>query len=232
MKILITSPHITDQERRIHYKYGLFLLLCAFIFAAGCNQTFEPLQENNKYFFTLFGYLDASADTQWVRVGTVRQSIKELPNPIGIQVLLEDIESGQTDIMNDSVFTSINVLNYWSTMDIKNEKPTVSRWQVKMEKQARLPSQHRKKLSSPFIITNPGGANIYIDDSVDHIADVQSVWYVILNPGAENIKRIYRFPIRNTLRHTLAFFGAYTAFANWRKNRSRLNGALAMQGWQ
>ncbi|NBC02123.1 MAG: hypothetical protein GVY20_00290 [Bacteroidetes bacterium] len=67
------------------------------------------------------------------------------------------------------------------------------------------------------------GANIYIDDDVERIADLQSVWYVIVNPGTDvERRRIYRFPLRNTLKHTTAFRGAFYAFSNWGRELSQI----------
>ncbi len=48
------------------------------------------------------------------------------------------------------------------------------------------------------------------------------MWYVIVDPGIENRRRIYRFPIRNTLENTFSFFGAYYAFANWEEERKQI----------
>jgi hypothetical protein len=49
-------------------------------------KTFEPLQENNKYFFILFGYLDVSADTLWVLTAPEHRQIntppEEFPTPL------------------------------------------------------------------------------------------------------------------------------------------------------
>jgi hypothetical protein len=191
----------------------------------GCDDSFQPLQENNQYNFNISGYLDASADTQWVRVGTVRESIDEPPNPEGIKVTLEDLQSGETVVMNDSVFTSKNVLNYWTTMDIKNEQT----YRITVEgadgKASEVTLTTPKKLPMPYVVITggpPAGAYIIIDDAVEHIADVQSVWYVILNPKTENRRRIYRFPIRNTLRPTTAYSGGYAAFANWEKEEEQI----------
>lgn len=78
----------------------------------GCNQTFEPLQENDKYYFSIYGYLDAATDTQWVRVGPAREGINQQPDPTGIKVTLEHIQSGETVIMKDSLFASQGFLNY------------------------------------------------------------------------------------------------------------------------
>lgn len=216
-----------NQNHSIRHKN--FGLLCGLLFISSililtaCDQTFEPLQENNQYNFNISGYLDASADTQWVRVGTVRESIDETPDPTGIQVTLEDLQSGETVIMNDSVFTFKNVLNYWTTMDIKNEQTYRIKVKSSDEKESRVSVTTPKKLPPIYVTTVPTKeGRIYIDNEVENVADIQSVWYVILNPGTENIRREYRFPIRHTLRFTYNFFGSYTAFANWEDERKRI----------
>lgn len=199
------------------------LNVCFFIFGLillyGCDQTFEPLQENNRFHFNISGYLDASADTQWVRVGTVRESIDESPDPTGIQVTLENLQTSETVVMNDSVFTSTNILNYWTTMDIKNEQTYRITAKQSNGKSSQVTVTTLNMFPTIHITINdvsPVGANIYIDDTAKDIADLQSVWYVILNRGAqEQQKRIFRFPLRNTLSHTFAFFGSYSAFSNW-----------------
>lgn len=215
------------QTHRIRHKY--FGFLCGLLFIStiliftSCDQTFEPLQENNRYNFNISGYLDASADTQWIRVGTVRESIDEAPNPEGIHVTLEDLESGETVMMNDSVFISRNVLNYWTTMDIKNEQTYRITVESADEKESRVTVTTPKELPTIYVTTVPTKeGRIYIDNEVENVADIQSVWFVILNPGTENIRREYRFPIRHTLKFTYNFFGSYMAFANWEEERKRI----------
>ncbi|NIT61768.1 MAG: hypothetical protein GWN00_37885, partial [Aliifodinibius sp.] len=63
----------------------------------------------------MFGYLDASADTQWVRVAPIRRQIsmsaKDIPN---MKITIEDPKNGDTTVMNDSLFLypdGFNVLN-------------------------------------------------------------------------------------------------------------------------
>lgn len=193
-----------------------------------CNQTFEPIQENDIYHFSIYGTLDAAADTQWVRVGTVRQNINEPPDPTGIEVTLEHVQSGQTVVMNDSVFASRNVLNYWTTMEIKNEETYRISAEQTDGKTSRVTVTTPKKLPPPFIIviSDPNGANIYVDNVNEHIADIQSVWFVTLNPETEPQKRIYRFPIRQTLRDTYSFYGVYSAFANWEKQAEQIERSI------
>jgi hypothetical protein len=220
------------QTHSINLKYfellSVLLIISAILIFTACNQTFEPLQENNRYNFNISGYLDASADTQWIRVGTVRESIDEPPNPEGIQVTLEDMQSGEIVVMNDSVFTSKNILNYWSTMDIENEQS----YRITVEsdgKTSEVTLTTPTELPPIYITVNdsePVGANFYIDDDIEHIADVQSVYYVILSPGIEDIRRVYRFPIRYTLQHTFAYSGSNFAFANWDREVAHIEQSL------
>ncbi len=213
-----------SKSKRLVARFFLLLTSCLLI-STGCDDSFQPLQENNQYNFTISGYLDTSADTQWVRVGTVRESIDEPPDPDGIQVTLEDLQSDETVIMYDSVFTSQNFLNYWTTMDIKQEQTYRITAEGADGKTSRVTVTTPKELPQPYIVVTggpPAGAYIIIDETVEHIADVQSVYYVILNPETEHRKRIYRFPIRGTLRPTTAYSGGYAAFANWEKEEEQI----------
>lgn len=188
---------IPGRSRWIFLKFHFFLLTYCLLVLPSCNDSFQPFQENDVYYFSIFGYLDAAADTQWVRVGTVRQHINEPPDPKGIRVTLEVLESGETVVMNDSLFASKGFLNYWTTMNIENEQTYRITAEHSDGKTSRVTVTTPKEIPSTYITNsqNPDGANIYIDikDEFEHIADVQSVWYVILNPETENRRRIYRF---------------------------------------
>lgn len=193
----------------------IIYFLCSMILATGCNQTFEPLQENEEYYFSIYGYLDAAADTQWVRVGPARQNINQEPDPEGIKVTLEHIQSGDTVTMNDSLFSSKGFLNYWTTMDIENEQT----YRITAERDGK--SSHvtvttPKEIPAPYMIQNerPPGYNIFIDDSVEHIVDVQSVWYITFNRETEPIRRIYRYGRRQSLQYTGVFGGTNFTYSN------------------
>lgn len=217
MQLQTTSSGIIDQERRIRITYCLFFIAFFLLSIYSCDDSFQPLKENNLYNFNISGYLDASADTQWVRIGTIRQSIDESPDPTGIRVTLEDLQNDITVVMNDSVFASRNVLNYWATMDIKNEQTYRITAEGVDGKASQVTVTTPKKLLPLYIInqSTPPKAALYLPDIVNHIADIQSVWYVIVKSGTETRRRIYRFPIRNTLRNTHSSFGTYVAVADW-----------------
>lgn len=200
---------------------NLCFLLFGLILMSGCNDSFQPLKENNQYNFNISGYLDASADTQWIRVGTIRESINEPPDPKGIKVTLKDLQNDNIVVMNDSVFSGNGFLNYWTTMPIGKDQTYRITAESIDKKASTVTVTTPKEFPTIYIVVSDvdgtsEGANIYIDDDVGLIADLQSVWYVIVNPETDvQQRRIYRFPLRNTLKHTPAFGTAYYASSNW-----------------
>lgn len=210
--------------KKTNLNSNLFLFLCAFILTVGCDQTFEPLQENDKYHFSIYGTLDAAADTQWVRIGIPRGNINEKPDPAGITVILEHVETGQSAVMQDSLVASGNVLNYWTTMPLENEHT----YRIKAErddgKSSWVTVTMPEELPTPLVTHNnvsPFGFNIYIDDSVE-LADLQSKWYVLLYPQTERFKKIYTFTYRNSIIHVPTYGGAWYAFANTTEERQHI----------
>ncbi len=213
------------KETLFFWEYLLFI--CCSLILVSCDNSFQPLQENDTFFFSIQGYLDASADTQWVRVGTIRHTIDEPPDPDGIRVTLKDLESGETVVMRDSVFTTRNVLNYWTTMEIKHDQTYEITAQHTDGNTSRVTMTTPAELPDVHIIFQGGigvqpGIRIWIDDAVEHIADLQSVWYVILNPGTENQRRIFTFPLRNSLTHSFGFRGSYTTRVYWERELAQI----------
>lgn len=104
-------------------------LLVAAGLASGCDETFEPLAPIERH-YTVFGYLDASADTQWIRVGPVRTLEPTSPSASSDIVTLEEHGTGRTIALHDSLFTFENnprspiagsawVHNFWTTQPIE-----------------------------------------------------------------------------------------------------------------
>ena len=70
----------------------------------------------------MYGYLDASADTQWVRVMPVRDSLYFSPRPIDATVTLENMDSGERITMNDSLISYAHgtyAWNFWTTEELQ-----------------------------------------------------------------------------------------------------------------
>jgi hypothetical protein len=81
------------------------LLACVALLVAGCDETVRPIRVNDEAFFSLYGYLDLNADTQWVRVMPVRQSLFLSADPIDAVVTLEHVGSGAVVTLRDSAFS-------------------------------------------------------------------------------------------------------------------------------
>lgn len=202
--------------RKIKSILNSILFLCSFLLLTACDNSFEPLAENNQYHFSIYGYLDASADTQWVRVGTAREAIDDTPDATSITVTLENLQTGETVKMQDSLFTIENFLNYWTTADIKNEQTYRIKVEGSNDKFSHADVTTPKELTTPLVLENtypPYGYSVYIDDVVEHIADIQSKWYVILNPESAPLRKTYTFSYRSGMEHVEVYNGAFTAFA-------------------
>lgn len=215
--------------RKIKSALSVILFIGSFLFLISCNQTFEPLAENNQFHFSIYGYLDASADTQWVRIGTARESLDDTPNPSGITVSLENLQTGEAVEMQDSLFTTENFLNYWATMDIENKQT----YRIQVEgtggKSSHVTVTTPEKLPTPLVLVNtypPYGYSVYIDDIVESIADIQSKWYVILNPETDPIRKTFTFSYRNEMEHVEVYNGAFTAFAPLEKEEDHIESNL------
>lgn len=96
----------------------LFPVLILCIWNLSCETTFEPLQENDLYAFTMYGSLDLHAETQWVRVMPIGETlIYKNPEPNGTKVSLIRESTGEMTALNDSLFRfggDAYVWNYWA----------------------------------------------------------------------------------------------------------------------
>ena len=107
----------------------LIPVLLAATLAAGCDVPFEPFQENTVGPFSVFGYLDLKADTQWIRVAPIRQSLLPDSAPIDAIVTLEHLGSGRVVTLRDSLFMfadpRLNTVgyahNFWTTEPLEPE---------------------------------------------------------------------------------------------------------------
>lgn len=100
------------------------------IYASGCEESFEPLQDNDQYAFSMYGTLDIHSDTQWVRVMPVGESlIPTNPEPNGTEVTITREATGDSFVMSDSLFRfggNAYVWNYYTTENIQpNEMYTI-----------------------------------------------------------------------------------------------------------
>lgn len=99
--------NLAETVEAMHARSLVFLMLALALLAA-CEKPFEPTASSD-IAFSIFGHLDAAADTQWVRVMPIRQSLGTVPGPIDAIVTLEEIETGTTVLMSDSLIQYLPV---------------------------------------------------------------------------------------------------------------------------
>ena len=83
----------------------LFLLACFALLTAGCDDTITPIVGEERP-FTLWGFLDAEADTQKVRVFTIEERLGlDRAGPIDAVVTSIDLDTGERRQWTDSEIT-------------------------------------------------------------------------------------------------------------------------------
>jgi hypothetical protein len=98
--------------------FQLIIVMCTVTFV-GCENSFEPLQENEELAFSINGVIDIHADTQWVRVMPVGESLiptDQDKNSTAVNLTRES--TGEQFALADSLFKfggDTYVWNYWLT---------------------------------------------------------------------------------------------------------------------
>lgn len=89
--------------------------------SVSCDPAFNPIKKNNRH-FSVFGYLNASADTQYVRIEKLRDGKPaHTPKDLDAEVTLTNVSTDRTVAMRDSVFEYYlqgKAHNFYTTMDI------------------------------------------------------------------------------------------------------------------
>jgi hypothetical protein len=182
---------------------GLYLILifafCFFSFTSltGCEESLQPFQKNEQFHFTIFGYLDASADTQWVRISPARQEFDMPAEKPEMEVSLENLSNGETVAMNDTLLhlgQGFNALNVWSVMNIepngsyrlRANLPDGAESRVTITVPEEFPTPRLFTLDLPEVDTE---YHLWIED-VERLADVQSRWYIRIQTASFEEKRM------------------------------------------
>jgi hypothetical protein len=103
-----SRSHRTSRTRNLRALRGacssLAACLCVAALVAACDESFDAIAPS-ELGYSVFGYLDASADTQWIRVMPIRPLSVTTQDPLGITVTLEHLGNGQIIELRDSLFT-------------------------------------------------------------------------------------------------------------------------------
>ncbi len=180
----------------------IFCLLLISVISS-CEDTFEPFEENEKFFFTMYGYLDASADTQWVRISPVRGTFDAPPEIPDMEVNLDNLSDGSSVLMNHKLVqfgNQFNAINVWTEKKVQSGinyrvralNPNGSESQVVVTIPDSFPT--------PKILTEaiPGRPVKYflLIDEVERLADVQSRWHFRLSTPFWEEERFHTFSLR------------------------------------
>ncbi|MEM6784037.1 MAG: hypothetical protein AAF624_09935 [Bacteroidota bacterium] len=101
-------------------------LLAAFVawFCVGCEASFDPFEESDVT-FSLFGYLDVAADTQYVRVNELQRTVGS-DAPVAATVTLEDLERGTTVTLQDTLLrfgNGVSAYAFWTAQPVAPSTP-------------------------------------------------------------------------------------------------------------
>lgn len=167
---------------------GLFL-------ATGCDPAFEPLKDNDRYHYSLNGLLDASADTQWIRVMPVRETVRFEPHPLNVTVTLEHPASGQLTALRDTLMNFRGnspagggpAVNYFtSDMDLKPGET----YRLSASGPNGELSYAEVTLPNDFPEPRFSGNYMYLDaNSIDHFVDATAAFYYI-NTVSQEVQKL------------------------------------------
>ncbi|WP_340107024.1 hypothetical protein [Rhodohalobacter sp. 8-1] len=189
-------------KRKVNIPIIAIFLVGLFFVLTSCNQEFQPLESNDRYFFSMYGLIDVGADTQWVRVTPVREQIDLLSDGSDLKVTLQNLETGREVTLKDSLFTQgRNVLNFWTdepivhnqTYRLKAELPTGEMSEVTVTTPNEMP------VPKVVVFTFPGSPPdyfVFVDKNVN-LADIQVKYYVRLLASDLDVQRIFTFAYRN-----------------------------------
>jgi hypothetical protein len=99
----------------------ILLLFIAFIGLNSCDETLDPVKENDLFYYSIFGYLDSSEERQWIRVINLQEEIDTTGEGIDGIVRLENLQTGESSILKDSLFQysdKFYAYNFWTEQDI------------------------------------------------------------------------------------------------------------------
>ncbi len=89
---------------------------------AGCETSFDPFVQSQDRYFSIGGYLDAAADTQFVRIAPLRMQFEVQLADLDAVVRLTHLASGESTVWRDSLFQigPVSAHNFWSAEPLRN----------------------------------------------------------------------------------------------------------------
>lgn len=193
-------------------RFSYFLSSVLILSVTSCDSGFQPIVQDGDQYFSVFGVLDASADTNWIRVMPIRNSIITEKAPERAKVTITRIKTGDIIELRDSLLNprpGVFLLNYYTTKEIfpaedylfkaENKEGKASTASITIPADFPLPLVHRFE-NSPI-------ARIYVN-GVENLSSA-CVYYYFL---AESTGKIHKeiVPQHSDIRSTETGFVVYS----------------------
>lgn len=101
----ISKNNSMSGKRSLWWWPEIAVFILVGLLGSGCEPHFDPLQENNRYRYSMYGLLNVHSDSQWVRVMPILDTlISQNPEPLGVEVSIRRESTGDLAVFNDSLF--------------------------------------------------------------------------------------------------------------------------------
>lgn len=90
--------------KRISTIFTLAAILTTGLFLNSCDESFNTFKENDRYLFSISGYLDSSLEEQWLRVINLQEEIDGEDHRMSGVVTMQHLETGEIYSFQDSLF--------------------------------------------------------------------------------------------------------------------------------
>lgn len=115
-----------NLHSQIYCKVKIFLLGLLCVSGIACENEFDPLQENDRYVFSMYGAFDIHADTNWVRVMPIAETlIPRDPESNGTTVTMIHQRTGEETQLQPKLLRfsgNVYVWNYWTTKELEPQE--------------------------------------------------------------------------------------------------------------
>lgn len=199
---------------------GFKFTICVFAVAVlwGCENSFNPIKENNLYNYSMYGILDLTADTHWVRVMPLRNTIfrDSMGNDATVRLIRES--TGQTEQLEDTLLRlaqNTYVWNFWTTTTLHaQEDYTLTAESPEGEitsGTASIPADFPPP--EIYYRENTENCHIIIDSIVERLV-VAEITYEFQIQHNNEITSVIRFPISHIRSVQEAFGGDHELVIN------------------
>lgn len=190
-----------DSVHRVSGNMAFRLFVCILFSSllAGCENSFEPIKDNNLYNYSMYGILDLTADTHWVRVMPLRNTIfrDSMGNDATVRLIRES--TGQTEQLEDTLLRlaqNTYVWNFWTTTQLQpSEDYTVTAESPEGEitfATASIPADFPPP--EIYYRENTENCHIIIDSIVERLV-VAEITYEFQIEHNDETTSVIRFPI-------------------------------------